>query len=291
VRSEERIYILNSIIRDIGGVLSLSSAQVGNNAEFTINLTAQSQTVTAPFAIHYELTGTVITDNAYDTPTLSNGATFEDNGYIQIPQGLSSVKVTVPLINAAGKTITFATGFFDNNDTTSTTINVAAAGDYLDLIGVLSGPSVAPTSTGGDPNQLNATFPQRYWYFDLRASIPQPNKAGNPRYVSTWADGVEKTFEFEAKADRATNSIDYQYQCFFVAISGGAETALAVGTATKTQGNGAYTTKTTVRFTNNTGAALNTATHEVVMRVSDIGDSFGSSADPHVYSIRNFDEV
>ena len=123
VKSQERIYVLNSVIRDVGGVLSLSSAKVGSNAEITINLTAQSLNVNAPFALNYRMFGSVVSDGAHGTPTLNNGATFEPNGFIQIPQGLSSVKVTIPLVAAAGKNLTFEVGFFQYNDFLTTTLN------------------------------------------------------------------------------------------------------------------------------------------------------------------------
>lgn len=253
VRSQEVIYTLNNIIRDIGGVASVSSAIVGANAEITITLTAQSQTVTAPWAIGYTLTGSVMTDNAHGTITLTNGATFEDNGFIQVPPALSSFKVVVPLVNAASKNLTFALGWFQYNDTISTTINVPAGVAYADLVGIVAGyPSVTPTDTLGDPYQLQMSYPGNNWYGAFNLTSPQPNIAGTPRLLTDLAIDEEFDVEYEFKTSIASvgaGSYRARLEINFVTLT-------PISHTTVIGQNGNYAGVSTARFKNTSGSAV-----------------------------------
>lgn len=253
VRSQEVIYILNSAIRDIGGVASVSGAIVGANAEVTITLTAQSQTVTAPWALGYTLTGSVMTDNAHGTITLTNGATFEDNGFIQVPPALSSFKVIVPLVDAASKTLTFTLGWFQYNDTISTSINVPAGVAYADLVGIVNGyPSVTPTDTLGDPYQLQMSYPSNNWYGAFNLTSPQPNIAGTPRLLTNLAIDEEFDIEYEFKTSIASvgaGSYSTRLDINFVTLT-------PISHTTVIGQNGNYAGVSTARFKNTSGAAV-----------------------------------
>ena len=101
-------------------VAGVTAAQSGANIIFSVDCTFA---LSIPYAIDFELSGTVISTNAYGTLS-STGTLMELDTSIQVQPGISIVTLTVPTIAAAGKTLTAKFGNLPLGNFNSTTITV-----------------------------------------------------------------------------------------------------------------------------------------------------------------------
>lgn len=123
IESVKQVVTINSKVRDIGTVASSTIAQVGSDIQVTVNVTAQGNNT--PFVVFYDLSGTVITDEAFGTISASAGVTVDNNYALQVPNGVTQFILTIPTVSAVGKTFTCKVGNLAGGSPSTTNITVS----------------------------------------------------------------------------------------------------------------------------------------------------------------------